>query len=320
MSSVGGVQIQRQKKDARQSRTQDVQEQTMQLLRANAGAAHRKSIDPVYALSESFAQTFDFVGKQRVQELVGDEYADVRGVSMYSRIRDDKGRFLRRFSEYSFRNGRLAAAILQGRGQLVLHTCIQRSAGMAGYIESETRRTVDKTFDHRYVNQTGGDMVHYAEDAHSALALVIDASKTASQALHTVLSTAKLLEGKEVESLKEIFPFLFDDEERKLAEKLGAQKRSMEDSGQRENAQYRAICTALDKTRGVISKKAQMKQQFLNKLETMLANAKAAEEIFQSEAFQREMAEVLMAETQTEGAQNDDNGADGTAGKQNPTG
>ena len=84
----------------------------LERLRRNAGVGAGAGRDPVYALSESFAQTFDLVGRQSVQQTQEGREAALRGTSMLPWIADDQGRFLRRFSEYAFQNGRLASAIL----------------------------------------------------------------------------------------------------------------------------------------------------------------------------------------------------------------
>lgn len=289
-----------------------IQEQALQLLRANAGAAHRRNLDPVYALSESYAQTFDFVGRQRVQETAGIRQADFTGTGMQDTVCNEESPYLRRFSEYAYRNGRLAAAILQGRGELVLNTCIRKSAGMSEGPVKDVQRRVDKSFDRRRIPQSGGAQVDFSGDVRSAINITLDASKTASQVLQSIYNAAALLDENEVASIKEIFPFLFDEEEHVLAQQLSRRKREMEEGGNVEGVQYRAVCVSLDKTRSVLNKKAQMKNRFLSELEQMLANAKAAEEIFQSDAYRQAAAEMLQTEY-AEGAKPDENGTDGPA-------
>lgn len=283
---------------------QRAQEQFYALLRANAGAGSYRRKDPVYALAESFAQTFDLMGRQRVRAAAGLEPGQLQGVNMLPYIADDNGRYLRRFSQYAFQNGRLAGAILQGRGELALHVCIRRAAGLAGLTGTEVRRKIDKTADHRRVAQTE-DWVHFGGDPHAAVALVAGVTRSASQLLREIRKAGDQLEGAQVTTLREVFPFLYEDEDRELIEQLSRKQRQMQLDGKAEGAQYRAVCAALDKARAMLSKKRQMRAEFLNRLDVMLYNARQAEELFGSEAFAESVERSLTAETEAGEAEPD---------------
>lgn len=269
----------KQELHAVQDQPQDI---IMERLRCNAGIGATQRRDPVFALSESFAQTFDLVGRQSVQQTVEGRAAAMRGASMLPWIADDGGQFLRRFSEHAFQNGRLAAAILQGQGTVALHACVERAQGWAGRTRTEQGRRIDQTAGRDQVPYTD-DWVHAGGDVHAAVALVISATHTATQVLLTVQRAAEQLGEKQNLTLRELFPFLFEEEDQELIQRLRQKQRQMQKIGDCQSTQYRAIVRALDKANAVLAKKRQMRREFLAKVETLLANARTAEQLFAQE-------------------------------------
>ena len=251
----------------------------LERLRRNAGVGAGAGRDPVYALSESFAQTFDLVGRQNVQQTQEGREAAFRGTSMLPWIADDQGRFLRRFSEYAFQNGRLASAILQGQGNLALQACLRRAHGWALRSGAEQDRRIDKTAERNRVPFTDA-WVHSGGGEHAAVALVTKAASTASQVLMLVRRAAARLDGLDNRTLRELFPFLFEEEDLALIHDLQAKRRQLQRGGASAGAESRAVNAALDKAQAVLAKKRQARRQFLTKLDTMLANARAAERLF----------------------------------------
>lgn len=272
-------------------------EQFYALLRQSAGAGSYRRKDPVYALSEGFAQTFDLMGRQRARAAMGLETGPLQGTDMLPLIADDHGKYLRRFSQYAFENGRLASAILQGRGEMALHVCIRRAAGLAGLTSTEVRRKIDKTADNRRIAQAGG-WVHFGGDPHAAIALVADVTRTASQLLRDIRMAGGQLEQSQVTTLRKVFPFLWDEQDRELIETLGRKRRQLQLERKTDGEQYRAVCAALDKARAVRSRKAQTRTEFLNRLDVMLENARQAQELFGSEAFAESEARSLAVEAE----------------------
>ena len=85
--------LQRRKKVEKTAKEFSTQEQFLTLIRANAGARSYARKDPVYALSESFSQVFDLVGRQGAQAAMGlpVEQTEMRGTDMLPYIADDNG-------------------------------------------------------------------------------------------------------------------------------------------------------------------------------------------------------------------------------------
>lgn len=262
------------------------QEHFFKIMRANAGAGSYACKDPVYALSESFSQTFDLVGKQAARMVMGApvQQMDQQDTDMSSYIANDTSQYLQRFTQYAFQNGRLAGAILQGQGRMALHACISRSAGMAGMTDTVMRRRVEANASRRKIQQ-GVGWVDFGADAHAAVALVADTTRTATQLLEDIRKASNQIEGKQVTTLREIFPFLFDQEDRELIAQLEERRRQMQSRGDVQSAQYRAVDASLNKARAVLQKKAQMRRAFLDRLDLMLESARAAERMYSDVSF-----------------------------------
>lgn len=262
------------------------QEHFFKIMRANAGAGSYACKDPVYALSESFSQTFDLVGKQAARTAMGAsvQQMDQQDTDMSSYIANDTSQYLQRFTQYAFQNGRLAGAILQGQGRMALHACISRSAGMAGMTDTVMRRKVEANASRRKIQQ-GVGWVDFGADAHAAVALVADTTRTAIQLLEDIRKASNQIEGKQVTTLREIFPFLFDQEDRELIAQLEERRRQMQFRGDVQSVQYRAVDASLNKARAVLQKKAQMRRAFLDRLDLMLESARAAERMYSDASF-----------------------------------
>lgn len=262
------------------------QEHFFKIMRANAGAGSYACKDPVYALSESFSQTFDLVGKQAARTAMGAsvQQMDQQDTDMSSYIANDTSQYLQRFTQYAFQNGRLAGAILQGQGRMALHACISRSAGMAGMTDTVMRRKVEANASRRKIQQ-GVGWVDFGADAHAAVALVADTTRTAIQLLEDIRKASNQIEGKQVTTLREIFPFLFDQEDRELIAQLEERRRQMQFRGDVQSVQYRAVDGSLNKARAVLQKKAQMRRAFLDRLDLMLESARAAERMYSDASF-----------------------------------
>lgn len=112
------------------------------------------------------------------------------------------------------------------------------------------------------------------------MALVTKATSTASQVLMLVRRAAARLDGLDNRTLRELFPFLFEEEDLALIHDLQAKRRQLQRGGASAGAESRAVNAALDKAQAVLAKKRQARRQFLTKLDTMLANARAAERLF----------------------------------------
>ena len=186
---------------------------------------------------------------------------------------------------------------------MALHACISRAAGLAGVTDTGVRRKVDKIASRRVIQQ-GEGWVHFGSDPHAAVALVANTTRTAVQLLEDIRKASVQIEGKQVSTLREIFPFLFDEEDRALIAQLEERRRQMQSLGDTQSAQYRAVSTSLDKARATLQKKAQMRKEFLSRLDHMLQSARTAERMFSDQAFLEEMERSLMQAEQP--GENDD--------------
>lgn len=251
------------------------QERFLALLRRSAGVDYAPGRDPVYALSEGFSQVFDLVGKQSALLLAGKKPDLADGTSMRPLVEEGEQDSLRRFASYAFQSGRMAGAVLRGQGEMMLHACLRRAAGR-GLPQTEARRRLDSLADERPVPQSTA-RVRFGGDEHSAIAVTLRATTAATRALAAVQKSAKTLEGQGVSTLREAFPFLFTQEDRALIAALSEKRRNM---GQASPEEVRAVDRALVRARAVLQKKEQRRRDFLAKLESMLANARAAERLF----------------------------------------
>ena len=251
------------------------QERFLALLRRSAGVDYAPGRDPVYALSEGFSQVFDWVGMQSARLRMGKAADPAAGTSMRPLVEDDAQGALRRFASYAFQSGRMAGAVLRGQGEMMLHACLRRAAGR-GLPQTEVRRRLDSLADERPVPQSAA-RVRFGEDEHSAIAVTLRATTAATRALAAVQKSAKTLEGQGVSTMREAFPFLFTQEDRALIAALSEKRRNM---GQASREEVRAVDRALVRARAVLQKKEQRRGDFLTKLESMLANARAAERLF----------------------------------------
>ena len=106
------------------------QERFLALLRSSAGVDYAPNRDPVYALSEGFSQVFDLVGKQSALLLAGKKPDLAAGTSMRPLVEVGEQDSLRRFASYAFQSGRMAGAVRRGQGEMMLHACLRRAAGL----------------------------------------------------------------------------------------------------------------------------------------------------------------------------------------------
>ena len=251
------------------------EERLLALLRKNAGVDYAPNRDPVYALSDGFSCVFDLVGTQSAQILAGKAPKEPQKTDMRELVENDEQGSLRRFASYAFQSGRMAGAVLRGQGEMMLYACMERAAGR-GLPRTESRRRIDSLADERPVPQSSV-RVRFGGDAHAAVAVTLRATAAATRALSAVQKSALALEGQGVNTLRETFPFLFTEEDRALVEALSEKRRRMWNASSEE---IRIVDRALVRARALLQKKEQRKRDFLTKLESMLANARAAESLF----------------------------------------
>lgn len=270
-------------------------------LRIAAGAERFQRRDPIYQLSEHFAQTFDLAGRQAAQEGSPGGAAAERGTDMRTQLSlGESNDFIKKFSQTAFQNGTLASAILLGQGKTVLLSCFKRSAGMAGPTVTESMRKIDEGANQRYIKQSPSEYLFNDDEAYGAVALVVKATRRAGKVLSDLRKAALDAEKQGTKTLRKVYPFLFAGEEKRLLEQLHQRRLEMLKNGEGKSEEYRAVCRGIDRCEAQIQKKKQMANELLNKLDRMRANALTAEALFQEPAFLREASAILLEEAEAE--------------------
>lgn len=323
--------FQEQKKNKKEEKSDTTQQtydkEIAAQLRRVAGAQRFENRDPVYHLAESFCTTFDLVGRlsaaqvlheeQGMPETPVGEHRDMDGTSFSTSMTEQvAGGFLKRFSETAFQNGILSGAILQGKGKTVLLSCIRRSAGYAGPTQNHQMRSLDDTSVTRRIPQTPDRVIVNSGELYSAVGLVIQSTKQATRTLQTIQKAAAgkqsplMQPDAQTITLKEMYPFLFDQEEQALLARLREKRAELQKKGAITGTQYRTVQNGIAKCEQVIQKKQQISLQFLTKLDQLRTNAITAQQIFSEPAFLHEAVAALQTDSlPDEDEQSDDNNA-----------
>lgn len=300
-----------------------------------AGTEYFQNRDPLYHVTESFQQTFDAMGRRHAAQLgaqekeetpepgaqrqggipqEGDVPDPTSARSFYERGQPEDQDMLRRFSETAFQRGTLSGAVLQGSGQMMLFSCLKKTVGQSQPDKWQQRKLFEKASPMRNVPGHNPDKVIFNRGfADSAVGLVVD---TLRDARRTVEDMRDLALGKSemgqagADTLRTMYPFLDDSRERGLLEQYRSQLR--ETSAPQEKA---ALQNAIARIEATVGKKAQMKQEFINKLRFLSDRATEALEVFEAPGFAGALDEALRKATGAEEPPPDEEGGgdDGTA-------
>lgn len=297
-----------------------------------AGTEAFQNRDPLYHVTESFQQTFDAMGRRHAAQLdpketpqeqspegeaarQWEEIPDPTSArSFYERDRAENQDLLRRFSETAFQRGTLSGAVLQGTGQMMLFSCLKKTVGQSQPDKWQQRKLFEKASPMRNVPGHSPDKVVFNRGfTDSAVGLVVD---TLRDARRTVEDMRDLALGKSemgqagADTLRTMYPFLDDSRERELLEQYRGQLRQTENS--QETA---ALQNAVARMEALIGKKAQMKQEFTNKLRFLSDRAAEALEVFEAPGFAAALDQALREATGAEEPppEEGDGQGDGTA-------
>ena len=299
-----------------------------------AGTEYFQNRDPLYHVTESFQQTFDAMGRRHAAQMGAQEKEETPepgaqrqgGIpredvpdptsarSFYERGQPEDQDMLRRFSETAFQRGILSGAVLQGTGQMMLFSCLKKTVGQSQPDKWQQRKLFEKASPMRNVPGHNPDKVIFNRGfADSAVGLVVD---TLRDARRTVEDMRDLALGKSemgqagADTLRTMYPFLDDSRERALLEQYRSQLR--ETSAPQEKA---ALQNAIARMAATVGKKAQMKQEFINKLRFLSDRATEALEVFEAPGFAGALDEALRKATGAEEPPPDEEGGgdDGTA-------
>lgn len=300
-----------------------------------AGTEYFQNRDPLYHVTESFQQTFDAMGRRHAAQLgaqekeetpepgaqrqggipqEGDVPDPTSARSFYERGQPEDQDMLRRFSETAFQRGTLSGAVLQGSGQMMLFSCLKKTVGQSQPDKWQQRKLFEKASPMRNVPGHNPDKVIFNRGfADSAVGLVVD---TLRDARRTVEDMRDLALGKSemgqagADTLRTMYPFLDDSRERGLLEQYRSQLRETGDAQEKA-----ALQNAIARMAATVGKKAQMKQEFINKLRFLSDRATEALEVFEAPGFAGALDEALRKATGAEEPPPDEEGGgdDGTA-------
>ena len=269
-----------------------------------AGTEYFQNRDPLYHVTESFQQTFDAMGRRHAAQLgeetkeetpapgeaevrQGEELPDPTSArSFYERDRPEDQDLLRRFSETAFQRGTLSGAVLQGTGKMMLFSCLKKTVGQSQPDKWQQRKLFEKASPMRNVPGHSPDKVTFNRGfTDSAVGLVVD-------------------------TLRTMYPFLDDSRERQLLEQYRGQLTETEDPQEKA-----ALQNAIARMEAAVGKKAQMKQEFINKLRFLSDRANEALEVFEAAGFAGALDEALRKAAGAEDPPPDEGGGgdDGTA-------
>lgn len=301
-----------------------------------AGTEFFQNRDPLYHVTESFQQTFDAMGQKHAMEAAGErpewgprpeepdrrtartgrrdgdtaDLADSR--SFYEEPRAQDQDMVHRFSETAFQRGAMSGAVLRGTGRMMLFSCLKKTVGQSQPVKEQQRKLFGTASQLRSVPNAGTGQVMFNRGfTDSAVGLVVD---TLRDARRTVTDLQELLQGGlsqteagsyGADTLMRMYPFLDDSRERELLAQYRAQLDGLEAAGSGEKG---ILQNAISRTRALIDKKSQMKNEFINKLRLIADRATEALAEFEEPGFAAALDTALR---QAVGAQPPDGGEGG---------
>ena len=258
-----------------------------------AGMEGEQRRDPLRHVTESFSETFERVGRQRAAAMAAEsgsgfseEDRREEGVRnsaeqrRRSRQREDGGKErsgggqegpfspIVRFSETAFQRGTLSAAVIAGTGKMMLISCLKRAAGQRSPRRIQEQQVLGVGSQTRNVPGHDPDqMIFNRGFTNSAIGLVVDTLRDARRAVDTMTRMAEgigELGEEEGGTLRSMYPFL--DSSREAALLTQYRERLAESADARERA---VLQNAIVKLEALRVKKAQMKNEFINKLRSV---------------------------------------------------
>ena len=276
-----------------------------------AGTEQFQHRDPLYHVTESFQQTFDAMGRPHAAQLAGGETEEHAGAQpgqpqeeagqmpdptsargFYERSSPDDQDMLRRFSETAFQRGTLSGAVLQGTGQMMLFSCLKKTVGQSQPDKWQQRKLFEKASPARNVPGHSPDKVVFNRGfTDSAVGLVVDTLRGARRTVEDMrdLALGKSEMGEQgADTLRTMYPFLDDSRERALLEQYRGQLRDASSADEKA-----ALQTAAARMEAMVAKKAQMRQEFANKLSFLADRATEALEAFSEPGFSGALDQAL---------------------------
>lgn len=288
---------------------------------SSAAGRSSRSPDPAYMAGMQFRQTFDAVGAgNRLLQSGGEAHAHREGrredslppererelrrkhdspVYRHSRRKLAQGGFCDRFASYAFSGGTLAGAVLAGRGEHMLVSCMERAAGS----EKKQKLLGESAAEQRLAGTPARVVTN--NEAHSAVGLVVESIRGATRTLDVIRSLAEgsgsspdtPLEQRGVQTMRELYPFMRLREDDEFIARCKTRLKELDgDDSQKALSERQAVNAALTKAQAVREQKKAQQRVFLTKLAEMRANAARAEELFSSDGFAEYIAQRVSGE------------------------
>ncbi len=265
-----------------------------------AGTEQFRHRDPLYHVTESFQQTFDRIGRahalsaaggfaeqepeeteertaqerdRKPQGYTGEQRPQQRSPGQGTLKRGDDGKLwtgnvpsaLTRFSETAFQRGAMSASVLNGTGKMMLVSCLKRTVGESGPKRIQQQSLVGTGSQLRNVPGRSPDqMVFNRNFAKGALGIVVDTVRDARRVADSMADMARgtgELQSEDSAALQKMYPFLDDSRDRALETEYREKLTRCTDEREKPVLQ-----NALVQAASLRAKKAQMKNEFINKL------------------------------------------------------
>ncbi len=253
-----------------------------------AGAQQFRHRDPLYHVTESFQQSFDRIGREHARQAAGgvsqpetDAGAQRAGQEKKSPMREQGGvgredggqalwtgnapSALTAFSETTFQRGAMSAAVLNGTGKMMLTSCLKRTVGESGPKRLQQQTLLGTGSQLRNIPGHSPDqMVFNRSFAKGALGIVVDTIRDARRVVDSMADMAQgtgELHGGDSETLRTMYPFLDVSREIRLEAEYRQKLANCTDAREKPILQ-----NALVQVLSLKAKKAQMKNEFVNKL------------------------------------------------------
>ena len=307
------------------------------------GAAKLEQHDPMYHVTESFQQSFDRIGRRHAaaaagfqteseeqeqeekprseserEQTEGKEREDGQKAKTPGKeqTEQEKTSPLTGFSEIAFRRGALSSAVLNGTGKMMLISCLKRTAYQYEPRMLQQRELlVDSAHVRPIPGHTPDQVLVNRGFAHSALGIVVDTLRDARRVVESMTQIACSADEPthaDRATMYRLSPFLDDSRDAELEAEYRAKLAACTDERTKPILQ-----NAITKTIALRAKKAQMKNEFINKLRFLSDRATETLSELEAAGVEEELIAAAFGEEADELPENPDEGADGDAPNRN---
>ena len=309
------------------------------------GAAKLEQHDPMYHVTESFQQSFDRIGRSHAAAAAGfQSESDDKEREETPRPESEREQTdgkptedgqkektpgkeqgkreqaetspLTRFSEIAFRRGALSSAVLNGTGKMMLISCLKRTAYQyEPRMLPQRELQIDSAHVRPIPGHTPDQLLVNRGFAHSALGIVVDTLRDARRVVESMTQVARSADeptNADRATMYRLYPFLDDSRDAELEAEYRAKLAACTDERMKPILQ-----NALTKTLSLRAKKAQMKNEFINKLRFLSDRATETLSELEAAGVEDELVAAAFGEESDELPENPDEGADGDAPNRN---